>query len=110
MASVSRFRAGLVLAGLLVALAGASEPAPVAVDTGKEQGAEQVAVAPDDDPRVYDWEVVAPAIDSSDPAWVPAYARFEDPESIKCEGRRTCDDLKAEEVSKAETETTGALR
>jgi len=46
--------------------------------------------APDDDPVIYDWEIVAPATNSTDgwggspPPW------FEDPASVDCGGREAC--------------------
>lgn len=65
----------------------------------------------DDDPRVYPEEVVAPSMDSTDPAWQPVYEKAEDPASIECGGREACEDYKAEEASKSDSRTsTGATR
>ena len=57
--------------------------------------------APDNDPVIYEWEVVAPAIDSRDPAWQPAYEWHEGAESVDCGGRDACEDFKGNATGEA---------
>ncbi len=59
----------------------------------------------DDDPRIYPDEVIAPEMDSRDPAWKPVYASFEDPASLQCGGRWACEEYKAAEIAKTQNGT-----
>lgn len=95
----------LALAGLLATLAGAAEPI---------MGPAALEAAPDDDPRIDPEEIRAPAVDSTDPAWVPLYRQHSGEEgpgrgvdSLQCGGRRACEEYKATESG---NQTEGASK
>lgn len=55
----------------------------------------------DDDPRIYQDEIVAPTVDSRDPAWVPVYEWHSGEvgdgrgaNSLACSGNGACEDYK----------------
>lgn len=93
----------LALALLLTASSGTSQK----VEADKEPGSDPVEgpSALDNDATIYEFEVAAPAIDSQDDGWKPLYAWFEDPASLRCDGRKDCEDYKAAEVAKTDEST-----
>lgn len=48
----------------------------------------------DDDPRVESAEVFSPSIDSRGEAWTPWYTWAEDPSTIRCDRRTSCEAYK----------------
>ena len=75
------------------------------------------AAVPDDNPRIDPDEVVAPSIDSRDPAWVAPYREHsgetgdgKGAASLACDGRANCEAYKANATRSSSTSTTGALR
>jgi hypothetical protein len=88
-----RFALLLALALVFTASSSAQESAGL--------GDETTATA-DNDPIISPEEVVAPAVDWDDPAWEPAYERFEDPESLDCGGRDACEEVKGNATGDAQ--------
>lgn len=77
---------------LILTAALAAGAAPVAQDAPEGDCGD---CGPDNDPAIYPGEVIAPSIDSRDPAWMPGYKWFEEPESVECGDRDACEAAKA---------------
>lgn len=58
----------------------------------------------DNDPRIDPEEIIAPEMDSRDPAWKPAYERHEDPASLVCGRRPACEAYKDNKTREAEAQ------
>lgn len=72
---------------ILLCLATASAQEPGYIPGPGERGSQEVQGGEE---AVLEAEVIAPAIDSRDPSWVPIYERHEDPQSVDCGQRSRC--------------------
>jgi hypothetical protein len=72
-----------------------------AVADVQQQGAGETP--PDNDPNIYPNEVAAPAMEAEDAgqAWEPLYGSYEDPASVQCGGRESCEAYKANATAEA---------